>query len=235
MISEQGGHETSTTPVGLPEIAPAKDRSLRPLVMNGFDGVRANIREYSTGIFQPPPPYGQPEVQKLCNDSNTPLPPKAHADLLLQKYRATLHHLAPLLHWPTFHSEVEQLYQRGTFQGLRQIWKALFFAVLACGSIMKDPAASAAHGDAEAIRFSDIAKSNTKTVDDEVSVDHIKVCNLLSVCYMDMNRKTASWFWLSSAVRFAQFAGLHRDRVHHRDLDGEMQKRVWWSIYNWDR
>lgn len=202
--------------------------------MPNFDGVRANIRNFSKGIFQPPQPFGLTEIQLLCTNSDTPLPPKATADRLCQNYRKGLHHLAPMLHWPTFHGEYEQLYQRGTFQGLREIWKGLFFAVLACGSLIADPN-SASSPDVDIMKYCDLAKTATKTVDDDVCVDHVRTSLLLSICFMDLNRKTASWFWLSCSVRFAQFLGLHRDQGQYAGLESEMQRRVWWSVYNWDK
>ena len=216
------------------EIAPSRERSQRPLSMPNFDGVRANIRNFSKGIFQPPQPFGLTEIQLLCTNSDTPLPPKATADRLCQNYRKGLHHLAPMLHWPTFHGEYEQLYQRGTFQGLREIWKGLFFAVLACGSLIADPN-SASSPDVDIMKYCDLAKTATKTVDDDVCVDHVRTSLLLSICFMDLNRKTASWFWLSCSVRFAQFLGLHRDQGQYAGLESEMQRRVWWSVYNWDK
>lgn len=244
MLTEQGAPPNASTPAvsaapvpvpGVPEVAPIRERSHRPLSIPDFDGVRENIRNFSKGVFQPPQPFGHPESQLLCNDSDTALPPKSLADRLIMQYRNVLHHLAPMLHWPTFQHEYEQLYQRGTFQGLRQIWKALFFAVLACGSLVVDPNSTAAHSDANALKYCDIAKTATKTVDDDVSVDHVRTSLLLSVCFMDMNRKAASWFWLSCSVRFAQFLGLHREQGQYVELESEMQKRVWWSVYNWDK
>lgn len=204
--------------------------------MPNFDNVRSNLRTFSKGIFQPPQPYGDPVTQLLCKDNDTPLPPKQLADRVLNQYRNTLHHLAPMLHWPTFQKEYDELYQRGTFQGLRQIWKALFFALMACGSLMNDQkTVPSDNPEADIIKYCDIAKMGTKTVDDDISVDHVRTSLLLSICFMDMNRKTASWYWLSCSVRFAQVLGLHRDQGHQIELESEMQKRVWWSIYNWDK
>ncbi|KAL1302791.1 hypothetical protein AAFC00_003135 [Neodothiora populina] len=241
MLQEQGGpanvpQAAPAASIGVPEVAPTRERSHRNPVMSNFDDVRANLRTFSKGIFQPPQPYGRPVIQLLCTDSSTPLPPKALADRLVHQYRTVLHHLAPMLHWPTFHQEYERLYQRGTFQGLRQIWKALFFAVMACGSLITDPhGASPSNADQDIMKYCVIAKNCTKTVDDDPSVDHVRTCLLLSVCFMDLNRKSASWFWLSCAVRFAQFLGLHREQGQYLELEAEMQKRVWWSTYNWDK
>lgn len=203
--------------------------------MPDFDAIRSNLRRFSKGVFEPPRPHGHPDPRLFCINSDIALPPKPIADRLLQQYRAALHHVAPMLHWPTFQTEYEQLYLRGTFQGLRRIWRALFFAALACGSIVGDAMQVSSNSEAGASRFCDIAKSDIRTIDDDVSVDHVRVCLLLSICFMDMNRKPSSWFWLSSAVRFAQYLGLHRDQGQYTGLESEMQKRVWWSAYNWDK
>lgn len=241
MLSDQGVSSAAPPPaptvvVGVAEAAPIRERIQRPLFMPNFEEVRSNLRTFSKGIFQPPQPYGDPVLQLLCKDNETALPPKRLADRLIDQYRNVLHHLAPMLHWPTFQKEYEQLYQRGTFQGLRVVWKGLFFALMACGSLITDPSAMPSTNlDADIIKYCDIAKSCTRTVDDDISVDHVRTCLLLSICFMDMNRKPASWYWLGCSVRFAQFLGLHRDQGQYAELESEMQKRVWWSIYNWDK
>ncbi|CAD0091848.1 unnamed protein product [Aureobasidium vineae] len=225
MLSDQGGATPgasmappSTSVSGPPEITPSKQRNGRPLVMNSFDGVRANLRKFSQGIFKPPHPYSKPTL----------------VDNLLQNYHTVLQPLCPFLHWPSFIDECEQLYRRGTFQGLRQIWKALFFAVLACGCSIQD-ARGSAHPESECIKFAEVAKYCTKSVDDDISPDHVRTSLLLSICFSNMNRKAASWFWLGSGVRFAQLLGLHREHGQLPQFEAEMQTRLWWSVYNWDR
>ncbi|KAI5275510.1 hypothetical protein E4T47_01452 [Aureobasidium subglaciale] len=241
MLSDQGSTSAgasmappSTSVSGPPEVTPSKQRNGRPLVMNSFDGVRANLRKFSQGIFKPPHPYSKPTVQVHCADSSTPLPSKQLVDNFLQNYHTVLQPLCPFLHWPTFVDECEQLYRRGTFQGLRQIWKALFFAVLACGCSIQD-ARGSAHPDSECIKFAEVAKYCTKSVDDDISPDHVRTSLLLSICFSNMNRKAASWFWLGSGVRFAQLLGLHREHGQLPQFEAEMQTRLWWSVYNWDR
>ncbi|KAI4734270.1 hypothetical protein E4T50_15187 [Aureobasidium sp. EXF-12298] len=241
MLSDQGGATAgasaappSTSVSGPPDFTPSKQRNGRPLAMNSFDGVRANLRKFSQGIFKPPHPYSKPTVQVQCADSSTPLPPKQMVDNLLQNYHTVLQPLCPFLHWPTFIDECEQLYRRGTFQGLRQIWKALFFAVLACGCSIQD-ARGSTHPESECIKFAEVAKYCTKSVDDDISPDHVRTSLLLSICFSNMNRKAASWFWLGSGVRFAQLLGLHREHGQLPQFEAEMQTRLWWSVYNWDR
>jgi AcrR family transcriptional regulator len=241
MLSDQGSASAgasmappSTSASGPPEITPSKQRNGRPLVMNSFDGVRANLRKFSQGIFKPPHPYSLPTVQVHCADSSTPLPPKQLVDNLLQNYHTVLQPLCPFLHWPTFIDECDQLYRRGTFQGLRQIWKALFFAVMACGCSIQD-ARSSARPESECIKFAEVAKYCTKSVDDDISPDHVRTSLLLSICFSNINRKAASWFWLGSGVRFAQLLGLHREHGQLPQFEAEMQTRLWWSVYNWDR
>jgi hypothetical protein len=241
MLSDQGGASAgasmappSTSVSGSTEITPSKRGNGRPLVMNSLDGMRANLRKLSPGIFRPPHTYSMPNVEVHCADTSTPLPPKQLVDNFLQNYHTVMQPLCPFLHWPTFIDECNQLYGRGTFQGLRQIWKALFFAVMACGCSIHD-ARTFAHPESECIKFAEVAKYCTKSVDDDVSPDHVRTSLILSICFFNLNRKAASWFWLGSGVRFAQLLGLHLKHGQLPQFEAEMQTRLWSSVYNWDR
>ncbi|KAI7291572.1 hypothetical protein KC343_g102 [Hortaea werneckii] len=109
-----------------------------PPTMDGFEHVRMNLRNICRGIYKPPPPFRVPAEQPLFGHSNTPLPPKQTADRLLSHYKSSVHVHAPILHWPTFIQDYENVYRAGTFQHIRRMWVCLFFAVLGCGTLM-DP------------------------------------------------------------------------------------------------
>lgn len=220
--------------LNLPEAPPTRDRQNVAQPMERFDNVRKNIRNYSRGIFKPPQAYRHPGPQPLCSDSATPLPPKHVTDRLLAQYHGMVHRIAPCLHWPTFTSECEELYRRGTFQGLRVIWKPLFFAVLACGTLMDAPSAGKPPG-AEGSSYAETAIRNINTMTDETTIDHARTSLLLSMYFTEMNLKSAGWVWLASAIKICQDAGLYSDSGSYPHMDMEMRRRIWWSIYSWDR
>jgi len=141
---------------------------------------------------------------------------------------------APLLHWPTFIQEYENVYRVGTFQHSRHIWVALFFAVLACGTLM-DPQPNGSAQEGEGAAFLDMSISSLNTWSDELTLDYARSSLLISIYFMETNLRSAGWVWLGAAVHVSQDIGLHTDRGPYAPLEAEMRRRVWWSVYNWDR
>ena len=73
------------------------------------------------------------------------------------------------------------------------------------------------------------------TLSDELSMDYAKIALLVSIYFLETNRRSAAWIWLGSAVRCAQEFGLHVEVGNLTPLEAEVRKRTWWAIYNWDR
>ncbi|KAK5122640.1 hypothetical protein LTR85_003903 [Meristemomyces frigidus] len=227
------GPSANVPALQLPELA-NKERRPGPPVIEAFDEARQNIRNYGRGVFKPPPPYRalgpQPSYPHLAHT----LPPKAVADRLLSHYHGSVHVYAPLLHWPTFLQEYDAVYRAGTFQHSRHIWVALFFAVLACGTLM-DPQPNGSAQEGEGAGYLDMCLRSINTWSDELVMDHARSALLISIYFMEVNLRSAGWVWLGAAVRISQDIGLHTDRGPYPPVEAEMRKRVWWSVYNWDR
>lgn len=217
----------------LPESS-ARERQQAPPQMEGFDETRRNLRNFGRGLFKPPAPYRHVEPQPLFPNAKEALPPKATVDRLLSHYHGLVHVNAPMLHWPTFVQEVENVYRAGSFQNASHIWVALFYAVLACGTHM-DPQPHGSMQEKEGQAYLDMCIRNINTWSDEFSMDSARASVLISVYFSQANMRSAAWMWLGAAVRIAQDLGLHTDRGPFPPLEAEMRRRVWWSIYNWDR
>lgn len=231
---EVDGNMASIPALNLPETGSREHRPGPPMMPN-FDSVRQNIRNYSRGIFKPPPPYRMTESSPLYKDPDTPLPPKHVADRLLSHYKGSVHVYAPHLHWPTFVQEYEELYRAGTLEGKTSIWVAVFFAVLACGTLMDQPPSGNSAAEGEAAGF---IRKTMSTIDfqcDNMTLDHVRVSMLLSIYHLEMNIRSTGWIWIAAAANIAQDIGLHNDRGPYPPFEAEMRKRVWWSVYNWDR
>lgn len=205
-----------------------------PPAMEGFEEVRQNLRNVGRGVFKPPPPYRIAGPQPLFSQTSISLPPKHVADRFLSHYHGSVHVYAPQLHWPTFIQEYESLYSAGTLQNCRKIWVCLFFAVLACGTLM-DPQPNGPAQDSEGAGYLDISIKNLNTWSDELTVEHACTALLISIFFVEVNLRSPSWVYLGSAIRVAQDIGLHVERGPFPPLEAEMRRRVWWSIYNWDR
>ena len=238
MLQEGGANDIDPNSINVPALhlpdSAGKERRPGPPVMNNFDGVRKNLRNYGRGIFKPPPAYRQMAPQPLYPHANHPLPPKHVADRLLSHYHGSVHVYAPHLHWPTFVQEYEGIYRDGGFQNAQHIWVALFFAVLACGTLM-DPQPYNTQHEGEAASYLDMCLRSINTWSDDLTLDTARTTLLLSIYFMEVNLRSPGWIWLGAAVRIAQDIGLHNDRGPYPPAEAEMRRRVWWSIYNWDR
>lgn len=224
---------TNVPVLQLPEPS-TKERRPGPPDMEGFDEVRANIRNYGRGIFKPPPAYRQYGPQPLYPHVNQELPPKHVADRLISHYHGSVHVYAPLLHWPTFMQEYEDVYRANSFQHSRHIWVAVFYAVLACGTLMDyQPSGSVQEG--EGAGYLEMCMRSLNTWSDELSVDYVRADLLISMYFTEVNQWSPAWVWLGAAVRVAQDIGLHTDRGPYSPFEMEIRRRVWWSVYNWDR
>ncbi|KAK5132378.1 hypothetical protein LTR08_009149 [Meristemomyces frigidus] len=238
MLQDGGANELDGTMANIPALhlpeTSSKDRYPGPPVAEAFDEARRNIRNLGRGIFKPPPPYRQLGPQPAYPHLAHSLPPKHVADRLLSHYHGSVHVYAPLLHWPTFIQEYDALYRAGTFQFSTHIWVALFFAVLACGTLM-DPQPNGAAQKGEGADYLDLCLRSINTWSDELTIDYARAALLASIYFIEVNLRSAGWVWLGAAVRISQDIGLHTDKGPYPPLEAEMRKRVWWSVYNWDR
>lgn len=218
--------------LSLPDPSP-KERQQGPPPMRNFDAVRSNLREYGKGLFKPPAPFRQPGPQPTYPHT-TPLPPKHTTQHLLSHFHGSVHVYAPIIHWPTFQQEVDDLYRNGSFQGVRQIWVALFHAILACGTLMDhQPLGSAQEGQGAA--YMEMCLRNVNTWSDDFTIDHARATLLISIYFMESNLRSAGWVWLGACVRISQDIGLQTESSTFPPFEQEMRRRVWWGVYNWDR
>ncbi|KAI7208474.1 hypothetical protein KC365_g16064 [Hortaea werneckii] len=56
-----------------------------------------------------------------------------------------------------------------------------------------------------------------------------------SIYYLENNKRSPGWLFIGAAVHIAQAIGLQNDRGLYPPFETEMRRRVWWSIYIWDR
>lgn len=238
ILHEGASSDLDAEPAAVPSLQVAEpstnERRQAPPLMEGFEDTRRNIRDYSRGIFEPPTPFRHSPPQPLYPHVTHALPPRHVADRLISHYHGSVHVYAPLLNWPTFTQEYEMLYKTGSFQESKHIWVALFYAVLACGTLM-DPQPNGSAQEAEGARYMDACFASIDTWSDALTIDRVRVALLMSIYFMEVNLRTPGWVWLGAAVHIAQDIGLHHDHGSYTAFELEMRRRVWWSVYNWDR
>jgi hypothetical protein len=227
--------EPQTTALVLPEVGSHPTRRPHPPPPPDLSRVRTNVRIYGRGIFKPPAPYRQIGSQGhfIPERPPPPLPPKRLSDHLLESYYASVHTVIPLLHWPTFKREYEDVYHAGSLTRTSPVWGSLYFSVLAVGVLFStDPNIQRPRQGKEYIEMS---KMLLDLWNDEFVLDHAKSALLTSIFLVELNLKSAAWTWLATAVRISQDIGLHSESGPWPTIEGEMRRRVWWSIYAWDR
>jgi len=217
--------------IKLPEIDYKPSRRSRAPVFQDLSEVRTNIRQHGRGILKVPTPYQQRGTRSIVTGDAPTLPPKDVADHLLSQYHNCIHSVLPVLHWPSFTAQYEEIYRSGSLLGVSSEWAAVLFGVFACGTAHTTEPDWEGKGK-EFVRLScgiiDVWQEN-------FNLDRARAALLVSIFLYEVNSKSASWVWIGSAVRVAQEIALHIDLGGWPPVEGEMRKRVWWGLYTWDR
>ncbi|KAJ6263532.1 Mediator of RNA polymerase II transcription subunit [Drechslerella dactyloides] len=236
-ISRNSSADSTSGDVNLniPELGADPPKRTPPPANANLSSTRSVLRDLCRGVYKPPPPYRLNGKQKDFSPPMPELPPRAVADHLLTQFNATVHNVVPILHWPTFVSACESLYQHGDLTKVEPSWLSTFFAVLSCGLLFTvDKSILAMYPD-RGKDFSVISRVLTDLFNDEFVIDHVRAALLMAVYLTEINCKSAAWTWLGSTIRIAQDIGLHRESGPWPVIEGEMRRRVWWGVYVWDR
>jgi hypothetical protein len=70
---------------------------------------------------------------------------------------------------------------------------------------------------------------------DQTSIASVQVCILLGSYLVYHGKPNLSFALLGATIRTAQAIGLHRQPSRGTQASIEERKRVWWTIYTWDR
>lgn len=215
-----------------PEVKPSArstQQRIKAPVMKDFEHIRKNIRIHSHGIFDVPG-FDHGEAGPTTTTSELPdVPSRADFARISRSYVDSIHEAFPILHWPTFQHEVDQVYTERSFQGMSREWIGLFFAVMACGTL-QDP-----KGQDQGHTYFDISTRAFTPSPEHFNMNHAKSALLLSIFATESNMKSSGSTWLALAVRIAQLIGLNSEARPSPIVEGEVRRRLWWSIYVWDR
>ena len=229
-FDRDSGHLTHVSPELLKAGLPPSRRTKHPADQE-LSRARANLRNYGHGLLKVPAPY-----RPTCSQHGQPpqiprLPPRHVGDRSLGQYYDCIHRGFPILHWPTFHEDYQEVYIQDTVAGAPRVWAAVLFLVFACGSLHTMDRDRVQEGKS-------YLSKGTAMIDfwqDDLSVDQARMALLTSIFLTEVNLKSASWVWLGSAIRIAQDIGLHVESGPWPTIEGEVRKRTWYCIYAWDR
>ena len=185
-----------------------------------------NMQAYGRGIFKPPYSVHQNRSPPLPSSSLPELLPKENADTLLRQYQFTLHPTLPIIHWPSFLEQYENVYRDGSYAKASRIWIGLLYAIFACGTLHRSW--QGGH------KYLEVSRSLLDLWTDELTLDHARTALLSSIFLVEMNLKSAGWTWIGFAVRISYDIGLHCEDGTRSAIEAEMRRRVWWCIYSCD-
>ncbi|KAF4977569.1 hypothetical protein FZEAL_5940 [Fusarium zealandicum] len=225
------GPEQST--ISLPTIGSEPKRRKRPAPVPELARARANVRDFSRGIWKPPAQYR--DRASVFHDPPKPELPARHlVDQLLHAYQCSSHTMFPILHFPTFRAAVDELYNNGVNR-TSSTWLSLFFSVLAAGSLFSSTSNSQPNSFFEPAEFLETANKMIDPWANDFTLDSARTLALVTLCLNEMNLKSAAWTWLGRAVRVGQDLGVHLESGPWPVIEGEMRRRTWWMIYILDR
>lgn len=226
------GAEQSTP--SLPTIGSEPKRRKRPAPVPELARARANVRDFSRGIWKPPAQYRE-RAPVFFDPPRPELPARHLVDQLLHAYQCSSHTMFPILHFPTFRAAVNDLYNNNGINRTSPAWLSLFFSVLAAGSLFSPTSNSQPNSFYEPAEFLETANKMIDPWANDFTLDNARALTLVTLCLNEMNLKSAAWTWLGRAVRVGQDLGLHLESGPWPVIEGEMRRRTWWMIYIMDR
>ncbi|KAK3955529.1 fungal-specific transcription factor domain-containing protein [Pseudoneurospora amorphoporcata] len=218
----------------LPEIGAEPKPKKRPVPIPALAQARSNIRIPAKGVWKPPAQYRHsPAGPSIFDYTPRPeLPSQQTTDHLMRCYYSSAHTMTPIIHWPTFRQEVDNLYRPGGLsQHVPTSFLAMFYAVMAVGALFS----ADLHRSYRAAEWIEASRKLIDPWGNDFALDHARSLVLISIALNELNLKSAAWNWLGNAVKVAQDIGLHSDMGSWPMIEKEMRKRTWWSIYILDR
>lgn len=216
-----------------PSVGKSPRRMLKARSPQDLTNARVQLNDVGRGLLKPPVTGMQPRSNTTYSNVSDlqGLPSRPAAERLLHYYHECIHRHFPVLYWPKFQRAFDVAMETGSAQSLPTDWVATLYGVLACGAL-------ATHDPSRLLEAQDYLTRAVSTInfwEDDVSTNQAVVAFLSSIALLELNRKSASWIWLGSAIRIGQDLGLHVQGGQWSPIEGEMRKRIWYSFYAWDR
>jgi hypothetical protein len=233
-LSTDGRPDTASSIYAeFPSIGKSPRRMLKARAPQDLTSARVQLNDVGRGLLKPPVTGVQlrSHTTSVQVSDLQGLPAQRAAERLLHYYHEYIHRLFPVVYWPKFQQNFVIAMDQTSGQSLATEWVAVFYAVLACGAL-------ATHDRGRLPEAQDYLTRAISTInfwEDDVSTNQAIVAFLASIALVEMNRKSASWIWLGSAIRIVQDLGLHVQGGQWSPVEGEMRKRIWYSFYVWDR
>ncbi|KAF1850458.1 uncharacterized protein K460DRAFT_269742 [Cucurbitaria berberidis CBS 394.84] len=169
-----------------------------------------------------------------------PLPPMDMIYTLLEEYFNSVHWFSLVIFEPRFRSKVESI-RDGLVHPSQKSFLLLLSTVIGMGAWYKSHRAGVdadfPDEDWRAWSLSLVQGTGSQLTDlmDQSSIASVQACILLGSYYVYHGKPNLSFALLGATIRTAQAIGLHRQPLRGDPGSIEERKRVWWTIYTWDR
>jgi hypothetical protein len=192
--------------------------------------------------------YGRNPASSLDRTQRSPilsilgfsLPPVDMMRILLEEYFDSVHWFSLVIYEPRFRSKFESI-QDGLAQPSQKPFLLLLSTVVAMGAWYKshrsgsDPDFPNENWLGWSLSLIQGAGSQLVELMDQTSIASVQACILLGSYYVYHGKPNLSFALLGATIRTAQAIGLHRQPLRGDPGSIEERKRVWWTIYTWDR
>lgn len=167
-----------------------------------------------------------------------PLPSFEIMEMLLDQYFSSVHWFSLVIYEPRFRGKFNSIHD-GYADPKDKPFLALLSIMLAMSALYVHM--SETHGDDSSEFWRDLSANLLKNAElelinlmDRNCLSSVQTLILLGSYYVYHGRPNLSFSLLGATTRAAQAMGLHRERNGSFD-EVEERKRVWWTIYTWDR
>jgi hypothetical protein len=167
-------------------------------------------------------------------------PPHDTLITLLEEYFNCVHWFSLVVYEPRFRIRLQAV-QDGYAEPREKPFLALLSTILGMAAWYTAQKAGTMHGRPSQywLEWSNklIQNAELMIVDlmDKNSLPSVQALILLGSHYVYHGRPNLSFSLLGATIRAAQALGLHREIPGASFDDAEERKRVWWTIYTWDR
>lgn len=215
----------------LPDVSRSPRRMLKARPPHDLSVARAQLSDVGRGILKPLITTSSPSIPDHNLPTLSVLLPSDMVQPCLDSYFECVQRRFPIIHWPTFYNKLRILYsQDGGVEQERET-VALSCAILGLGAFFSPEAPVREKSE----KLMQSAASQVDTWTDKIGIDQALVSFLLSLYMAENNTKSTSWVWLGAAIRIGQDKGLHVQGGTWSNVEGELRKRIWWSLYVYDR
>lgn len=178
--------------------------------------------------------------QPIASILKYPLPTLELMQTLLEGYFDTVHWFSLVIYEPKFRPAFETV-QDGLAFPSQKPFLLLLSTVLGMGAWYKS------HKNGSDLNFPNEdwrswsltllqgAEKHLTELMDQTSIASVQVCILLGSYLVYHGKPNLSFALLGATIRTAQAIGLHRQPLRGTQASIEERKRVWWTIYTWDR